>query len=87
MPEALLGTPRCKVSVSLAAPARERVSAQVTLMLENSDTREDLSLPSQTDDDLKLAQQIRDDVAAGKEVTVSVLKAMDDEKIIAAKAT
>lgn len=54
-------------------------------MLENGDLREDLSLPSQTDEDNKLAEQIRQDVAAEKELVVSVLKAMDDEKIVAVK--
>jgi len=43
-------------------------------MLENGDTREDLTLPSQTDDDLKLSEQIRKDFDEGKEVIVSVLK-------------
>lgn len=54
-------------------------------MMENGDLREDLCLPSQTDDDNKLAEQIRTDVAAEKELTVSVLKAMGDEKIVAVK--
>lgn len=54
-------------------------------MMENGDLREDLCLPSQTDDDNKLAEQIRADVTAEKELTVSVLKAMGDEKIVAAK--
>lgn len=54
-------------------------------MMENGDLREDLSLPSQTDDDVKLAEQIRTDAAAEKELTVSVLKAMGDEKIVAVK--
>lgn len=56
-------------------------------MMENGDTREDLSLPSQTDDDLKLAEQIRKDFEEGKELVLSVLKAMEDEKIVASKAT
>lgn len=60
---------------------------QVVLMLDNGDTREDLSLPSQTDDDVKLADQIRKDFEEGKELLISVLKAMDDEKIIACKVT
>jgi hypothetical protein len=58
---------------------------QVTLMTESGDLREDLSLPNQTDDDIKLSEQIRADVAAEKELTVSVLKAMGDEKIVAVK--
>jgi Eukaryotic elongation factor 5A hypusine, DNA-binding OB fold len=54
-------------------------------MTESGDLREDLSLPNQTDDDIKLSEQIRADVAAEKELTVSVLKAMGDEKIVAVK--
>lgn len=63
------------------------MDVQVSLMMENGDTREDLSLPSQTDDDLKLAEQIRKDFEEGKELVLSVLKAMEDEKIVASKAT
>ena len=44
-----------------------------------------MQLPKQTDDDNKLADQIRSDFDEGKELVVSVLKAMDDEKIIAVK--
>lgn len=55
-------------------------------MMENGDLREDLTLPTQTDDDVKLSEQIRTDLAAEKELTVSVLKAMDSEKIVACKA-
>lgn len=55
------------------------------LMMENGETREDLTLPDQTDEDKKIAEQIRTDFAAGKELVLSVLKAMDDEKIIAVK--
>jgi translation initiation factor 5A len=55
------------------------------LMMDNGDTREDLTLPEQTEEDKKLGEQVRTDFAAGKELVLSVLKAMDDEKIIAAK--
>lgn len=58
----------------------------VSLMMENGDCREDLTLPNQTEEDNKLAEQIRKDFEDGKELTLSVLKAMDDEKIIASKA-
>lgn len=47
---------------------------QVTLMLDNGSTREDLQLPSQTDDDHKLAASIRNDFDEGKDIVVSVLK-------------
>lgn len=56
-------------------------------MMDNGDTREDLALPSQTDDDNKLAEQIRKDFEDGKELVLSVLKAMEEEKIVASKAT
>lgn len=45
----------------------------VSLMSENGDTKDDLTLPSGTDDLDKLAIQIKDDFDAGKELTVSVL--------------
>eukprot|EP00892_Ulva_mutabilis_P011259 jgi/Ulvmu1/8505/UM044_0039.1 len=59
----------------------------VTLMMDNGDTREDLALPSQTDDDNKLSDQMRKDFEDGKELVISVLKAMDEEKIIASKVS
>jgi translation initiation factor 5A len=58
----------------------------VSLMMDNGETREDLMLPNQTEEDNKLADQIQKDFEDGKELTLSVLKAMEDEKIIASKA-
>eukprot|EP01023_Acetabularia_acetabulum_P062763 TRINITY_DN7787_c0_g1_i1.p2 TRINITY_DN7787_c0_g1~~TRINITY_DN7787_c0_g1_i1.p2 ORF type:complete len:162 (-),score=33.73 TRINITY_DN7787_c0_g1_i1:564-1049(-) len=58
----------------------------ISLMMENGDTRDDMQLPSNTDDDLKLADQIRTDFDAGKELVLTVLGAMGEEKVIAAKA-
>lgn len=50
-------------------------------MLENGDTREDLTLPKGTDEAEKLAEQIKTQFADGQELVVSVLKAMGDEMI------
>lgn len=47
---------------------------QVSLMDENGNTKDDLSLPKGTDDAEKLAQQIKEDFDAGKELVVTVLK-------------
>lgn len=59
----------------------------VSLMMDNGDTRDDVRLPSQTDEDNKLAEQIRKDFEDGKDLVLSVLKALDDEKIIASKVS
>jgi translation initiation factor 5A len=53
----------------------------VSLMAENGDTREDLSLPKGTDEAEKLAAQIKEQFAGGQELVVSVLKAMGEEMI------
>jgi translation initiation factor 5A len=53
----------------------------VTLMMENGDTREDLTLPKGTDEAEKLAEQIKTQFADGQELVVSVLKAMGEEMI------
>lgn len=63
----------------------------VSLMLENGDTRDDLTLPTGTDEADKLAQTLKADFAEGKEILVTVTKAMDIEmisshKIVTAKA-
>jgi translation initiation factor 5A len=57
----------------------------VTLMAENGDTREDLTLPKGTEEADKLAESIREQHAAGVELNVSVLKAMGEEMINAIK--
>jgi len=59
----------------------------VTLMLENGDTREDLTLPRGTDESEKLAESIKSEFADGKEIVVGVLKAMGEEMINTMKAT
>jgi translation initiation factor 5A len=58
---------------------------QVSLMAENGDTREDLTLPKGTEDAEKLAEQIKEQFAAGQELVVSVLKSMGDEMINSVK--
>lgn len=47
---------------------------QVSLMLENGDTRDDLALPSGTEEYERLAKQIQTDFADGKELLVTVTK-------------
>ncbi|WIA08254.1 hypothetical protein OEZ85_007698 [Tetradesmus obliquus] len=58
----------------------------VTLMAENGDTREDLTLPKGTDDSEKLAAQLREQFSGGNELIVSVLKSMGEEMINSFKA-
>jgi translation initiation factor 5A len=62
-------------------PCALRRRHQVTLMAENGDTREDLTLPKGTDEAEKLAEQIKEAFSAGQELQVSVLKSMGDEMI------
>ncbi|EFN57823.1 hypothetical protein CHLNCDRAFT_56087 [Chlorella variabilis] len=59
----------------------------VSLMAESGDTKDDLQLPSGTDDAEKLAVQMKADFEAGRELTVSVMKAMGEEQICAIKVT
>jgi len=59
----------------------------VSLMAENGDTREDLTLPKGTEDAEKLAEQIKAEFANGSEMVVSVLKAMGEEMINSVKIT
>jgi translation initiation factor 5A len=57
----------------------------VSLMLENGDTRDDLALPSGTDEAERIAKQLKEDFAEGKELLVTVTKAMDIEMISSLK--
>jgi translation initiation factor 5A len=59
----------------------------VSLLDENGNNRDDLTLPKGTDDAEKLAKQIQDDFDAGKELTLTVLKAMGEEMISAVKSS
>mmetsp|Transcript_10692 Transcript_10692/g.17485 ORF Transcript_10692/g.17485 Transcript_10692/m.17485 type:complete len:160 (+) Transcript_10692:150-629(+) len=52
-----------------------------SLMDENGETREDLKCPDENSPDKNLGERIRKALAAGKEVTVSVTKAMESEVI------
>jgi translation initiation factor 5A len=54
-------------------------------MTEGGDTKDDLQLPSGTDEAEKLAVQMKADFDAGKELVVSVMKAMGEEQICAVK--
>lgn len=53
----------------------------VSLMSDNGDTRDDLTLPSGTDEAARLAKQLKEEFAAGSEIIVTVLKAMGEEMI------
>lgn len=53
----------------------------VSLMEENGSTRDDLKLPTGTDEADKLAVQLKAEFAEGKEIVVTVLKAMGEEMI------
>jgi len=57
----------------------------VSLMMENGDTRDDLTLPGGTDEYDRLAKQIKEDFEEGKELIVTVLKAMKTEMISSVK--
>mmetsp|Transcript_22391 Transcript_22391/g.48926 ORF Transcript_22391/g.48926 Transcript_22391/m.48926 type:complete len:168 (+) Transcript_22391:51-554(+) len=59
----------------------------VTLLTEGGDTREDLTLPTGTDDADKLAAQLKVDFNEGKELIVTVTKAMGIEMISSVKTT
>ncbi|KAK9817055.1 hypothetical protein WJX72_008921 [[Myrmecia] bisecta] len=59
----------------------------VSLMDESGNQREDLQLPKGTDDSDKLAAQIKKDFEDGKELLVTVLKAMNEEMINSVKVT
>ncbi|KAK9792714.1 hypothetical protein WJX73_000711 [Symbiochloris irregularis] len=59
----------------------------VSLMDEAGNTKDDLTLPSGTDDASKLADQIKSDFDGGKELVVTVLKAMGEEMINAVKVS
>jgi translation initiation factor 5A len=54
----------------------------VSLMSDDGTTKEDLKLPA---DEPEISQKLRDAVANGTELIVSVLCAMGEEKIVAAK--
>eukprot|EP00884_Botryococcus_braunii_P009631 jgi/Botrbrau1/1866/Bobra.146_1s0053.1 len=53
----------------------------LSLMDDNGNNRDDLTLPKGTEDAEKLARQIQEDFEAGKEISVTVLKAMGEEMV------
>jgi translation initiation factor 5A len=59
----------------------------VSVLLENGDTKDDLNLPGETDDDRKLVDDIKVAFDDGKNILVTVLNSMAKEKIIAFKET
>jgi hypothetical protein len=67
------------IDSGLATPAIRGLTTvhartQVSLMLENGDVRDDLTLPTGTDDADKLAATLKADFAEGKEILVTVTK-------------
>ncbi|CAK73661.1 unnamed protein product (macronuclear) [Paramecium tetraurelia] len=56
----------------------------VILMNEDGSTKEDLKLP-ETEDDFNLVKEIRDQFDAGKDLLISVLSAMGEEKIVGSR--
>jgi len=57
----------------------------VSVLLDNGDTKEDLNLPSETEDDRKLVEDLQKSFEDGKSLLVTVLVAMEREKIVAMK--
>ena len=55
-------------------------------MDDSGNTKDDLALPKGTDDAVKLAEQIQADFDEGKELVVTVLKAMGEEMVCAVKS-
>lgn len=53
----------------------------LTLMNDKGETRQDLKLPDETEDDTVVAERIKDGLDAGKDIFVTVLAAMNIEKI------
>ncbi|CDO65325.1 eukaryotic translation initiation factor 5A [Plasmodium reichenowi] len=85
----------CPTSHNMDVPVVKRTELQliditedgfVSLLYDNGDTKDDLSLPKDTEGNLdEVAKQIRNLFDNGKSVLVSVLSACGQEKIIAAK--
>jgi translation initiation factor 5A len=59
----------------------------VSLMDDTGNTKDDLSLPKGTDDAEKLAEQLKKDFEDGKDLVVTVTKAMNEEMISSVKTT
>ena len=54
-------------------------------MLPNGETREDLKLPEETENDEEITKRIQEGIENGKDIFVSVLSAMNIEKIVEAQ--
>ena len=57
----------------------------LSLMDQAGNMRSDIKLPEDTDDDIELGKRIKEYAENGKEVLVTILAAMDIEKVIEAK--
>merc|ERR1711879_1042472 len=93
----------CPTSHNLEAPFVKRTeyqlltadpdSGEVSLLLENGETKDDLNLPTfvtvgePTEDDKKLTEEILKWLDEGKDFQVIVLSACGQEKIIQTKAS
>merc|ERR1711972_325373 len=68
-------------------------SGEISLLLENGDTKDDLNLPNKvmqgepTEDDEKVTKELLEGLDAGKQVTAIVLSACGKEKVIQVKVT
>merc|ERR1712113_46399 len=68
-------------------------SGEVSLLLENGETKDDLNLPTfvtvgePTEDDTKVVEEIMKGVEDGKKVNVIVQSACGEEKIVQCKCT
>merc|ERR1719281_532383 len=93
----------CAASHNIAIPFTKRTeyqvlsadadSGEVSLLLESGETKDDLNLPTfvkqgePTDDDKKVSQEMLDALEKGDAITVIVLGACGQEKIIQTKVT
>jgi translation initiation factor 5A len=57
----------------------------ISLLTENGDTKDDLNLPGDTDDDKKLVKELVAAFEDGKSCVVTVLAAMEAEKVVGFK--
>eukprot|EP00386_Alphamonas_edax_P003061 GDKI01009383.1.p2 GENE.GDKI01009383.1~~GDKI01009383.1.p2 ORF type:complete len:184 (+),score=74.10 GDKI01009383.1:44-553(+) len=84
----------CPTSHNLDVPFVKKIEYQVmdisadnflSLLAENNDMKDDLSLPDDTDDDKELASRLKKEFEAGKGLIVTVQMACGIEKVIAMK--
>jgi translation initiation factor 5A len=82
----------CPTSHNMEVPNVSRVEFQLldldadtgslSVLLDNGDTKDDLNLPGETDDDRDRAEKLKAAFEDGKALLVTVLRAMDQEKIV-----